>query len=277
MAGQRASRVADPTARLIGEPANRPPTSGAPLRRAWTLPGRRGIPVRWWPWSAPALVTCAIRHAAGTGGRRRHHHGCGDACPVYPGKRYLNWELDDPAGQGCRGSGYAKADRRVTAYYFYLVDEAFGPAFVKVCTYFPYPIKIWLNGHEYAKRATTAAGIAFTELDNGFAAADDPAGLQHICEGLGPGVIRMFCERWWARLPLPLTEADRAAGYWWDIAMRQGRSEGPSPAVRRPSGHGPGRRPVRLLAHRRRVHQPEPSRPGGHPARRAVLDGPDEL
>jgi arsenate reductase len=25
--------------------------------------------------------------------------GCGDACPVYPGKRYLNWELHDPAGQ----------------------------------------------------------------------------------------------------------------------------------------------------------------------------------
>lgn len=26
--------------------------------------------------------------------------GCGDACPVYPGKRYLNWELADPAGKG---------------------------------------------------------------------------------------------------------------------------------------------------------------------------------
>jgi protein-tyrosine-phosphatase len=25
--------------------------------------------------------------------------GCGDACPVFPGKRYLDWELDDPAGQ----------------------------------------------------------------------------------------------------------------------------------------------------------------------------------
>jgi arsenate reductase len=24
--------------------------------------------------------------------------GCGDSCPVYPGKRYLDWELDDPAG-----------------------------------------------------------------------------------------------------------------------------------------------------------------------------------
>ena len=25
--------------------------------------------------------------------------GCGDACPVYPGKKYLDWQLDDPAGQ----------------------------------------------------------------------------------------------------------------------------------------------------------------------------------
>jgi protein-tyrosine-phosphatase len=25
--------------------------------------------------------------------------GCGDTCPVYPGKRYVDWELDDPAGQ----------------------------------------------------------------------------------------------------------------------------------------------------------------------------------
>jgi arsenate reductase (thioredoxin) len=26
--------------------------------------------------------------------------GCGDTCPVFPGKRYLDWELQDPAGQG---------------------------------------------------------------------------------------------------------------------------------------------------------------------------------
>jgi protein-tyrosine-phosphatase len=25
--------------------------------------------------------------------------GCGDACPIYPGKRYEDWELQDPAGQ----------------------------------------------------------------------------------------------------------------------------------------------------------------------------------
>lgn len=127
----------------------------------------------------------------------------------------------DEGGGGVPRFSYAKADRRVTAYYFYVVDEVFGPAFVKVCAYFPYPIKIWLNGHEYAKRRAAAAGIAFTELDNGFATTDDPVGLQGICDTLTPGVIRVFCERWWACLPLPLTEADRAAGYWWDISMRQ--------------------------------------------------------
>jgi arsenate reductase len=26
--------------------------------------------------------------------------GCGDACPIFPGKRYLDWSLEDPAGQG---------------------------------------------------------------------------------------------------------------------------------------------------------------------------------
>jgi len=26
--------------------------------------------------------------------------GCGDVCPLYPGKRYLDWNLDDPAGKG---------------------------------------------------------------------------------------------------------------------------------------------------------------------------------
>jgi arsenate reductase len=26
--------------------------------------------------------------------------GCGDACPVFPGKRYLDWQLEDPAGKG---------------------------------------------------------------------------------------------------------------------------------------------------------------------------------
>ena len=100
-------------------------------------------------------------------------------------------------------------------------DIDFGPAFIKICTYFPYPIKVWLNGHEYAKRQATKAGIGFTELSNGFATCADPAALQAICDRLGPGAITVFFERWMSRLPLPLTEHDRGAGYWWELSMRQ--------------------------------------------------------
>src|SRR6478609_4084581 len=116
---------------------------------------------------------------------------------------------------------FTKADRRVTCYYFYLWDDDFGPAFVKVCAYFPYPMKIWVNGHEWAKRQAVKAGVEFTELSNGFAICTDPAALQAICDRLGPGAIRVFAERWWSMLPLPLTEHDRAAGYWWELSMRQ--------------------------------------------------------
>jgi hypothetical protein len=116
---------------------------------------------------------------------------------------------------------FAKTDRRVTCYYFYLWDAEFGPAFIKVCAYFPYPIKIWVNGHEWAKRQAGKAGIGFRELSNGFAEATDPASLQMICDRLGPATIDAFVERWLAVLPLPLTDADRAAGYWWDLSMRQ--------------------------------------------------------
>src|SRR6516164_1764212 len=116
---------------------------------------------------------------------------------------------------------FAKADRRVTCYYFYLWDEDFGPAFIKVCAYFPYPAKIWVNGHEWAKRQAARAGIGFTGLSNGFAACDDPAALQQICDRLRPGTIEVFAQRWLHRLPLPFGRTDQQAGYWWEISMRQ--------------------------------------------------------
>jgi hypothetical protein len=116
---------------------------------------------------------------------------------------------------------FTKADRRVTCYYFYLWDQDFGPAFIKVCAYFPYPAKIWVNGHEWAKRQAIKAGIAFTELSDGFAACDDPAALQRICDRLQPGTIEVFAQRWLHRLPVPFTRADQRAGYWREISMRQ--------------------------------------------------------
>jgi hypothetical protein len=116
---------------------------------------------------------------------------------------------------------FDKKDRRVTVFYFYLWDAGFGPAFIKVCTYCPWPVKVWVNGHEWAKQQCRKAGIGFTELSNGFASADDPAVLQRVCDALQPGTIEVFFQRWMSRLPLPLGAADQKAGYWWECSMAQ--------------------------------------------------------
>ena len=74
----------------------------------------------------------------------------------------------------CPQFSFDKKDRRVTVYYFYLWDASFGPAFIKVCTYCPWPMKIWVNGHERAKQQARKVGLQFTELSNGFASCEDP-------------------------------------------------------------------------------------------------------
>jgi hypothetical protein len=116
---------------------------------------------------------------------------------------------------------FDKKDRRVTVYYFYLWDASFGPAFIKICTYCPWPMKIWVNGHEWAKQQARKIGFSFTELSNGFASAEDPAMLQRICDVLQAGTISVFFQRWLSRLPLPLDDADRQAGYWRELSMAQ--------------------------------------------------------
>jgi len=121
----------------------------------------------------------------------------------------------------CPQFSFTKEQRRVSVFYVYIFDEQMGPGFIKICTYFPYPVKAWVNGHEWAKRQAMAAGIGFTALSNGFASCDDPAGLQQICDRFGPGTVQVWFERWMARIPLPLGDADRDAGYWWELSMRQ--------------------------------------------------------
>ena len=53
---------------------------------------------------------------------------------------------------------FDKADRRVTVFYFYVLDADFGPGFIKLCSWFPYPAKVWLNGHVRHEASRTPSG-----------------------------------------------------------------------------------------------------------------------
>src|ERR1700738_1262699 len=77
----------------------------------------------------------------------------------------------------------------VNHYYFYCVDEDFGPLFVKFCSYFPYNAKLCINGHEYLKRQLAKRGVEFEALDNGIKSCADPKLMQQLCDGLSADKI----------------------------------------------------------------------------------------
>jgi hypothetical protein len=109
----------------------------------------------------------------------------------------------------------------VNHFYVYAVDADFGPFFLKFCTYFPYTAKLCINGHEWAKRQATKAGIAHTALDNGFATCADPVAVQTICDQLGPAQVQALLDKWLQILPGAFTNADRAAGYRYELSVWQ--------------------------------------------------------
>ncbi len=82
------------------------PVSGAHLNPAvsaadWVLGRRTGTGITTTDlggYAAAQIPDAGPRHRVRQ--RRDHHDGCGDACPVFPGRRYEDWQLDDQAGQG---------------------------------------------------------------------------------------------------------------------------------------------------------------------------------
>jgi hypothetical protein len=122
------------------------------------------------------------------------------------------------------GESYAwlvRSTAFINFFYFYCVDADFGPFFIKFSTYFPFTAKLCINGNEWAKRQAAKAGIGFEPLDNGFAAVDDVAALQAICDSLGAAQIEALARKWLAILPNPFTPDDEAAGYAYDLSILQ--------------------------------------------------------
>ncbi len=124
-------------------------------------------------------------------------------------------------GQGGTIPWISYSTAMVNVYYFYCLDADFGPFFLKFGSYFPYPAKLCLHGHEYLKCQLAQRGIAFEALDNGLLSCADPQAAQRIAAGLSAAKIDAFFRQWLARLPHPFSAADRRAGYRYDLSVWQ--------------------------------------------------------
>jgi hypothetical protein len=106
-------------------------------------------------------------------------------------------------------------------YYFYCVDEDFGPFFLKFCSYFPYNAKLCINGHEYLKRQLAKRKVTFEALDHGIKSCADPELMQRLSDGLSAERIDRLLRKWLKRLPHPFPPRDRAAGYRYQLSILQ--------------------------------------------------------
>ena len=109
----------------------------------------------------------------------------------------------------------------INHFYFYCVDRDVGPFFLKFGTYFPYTAKLCINGHEYLKRQLAQEGIGFEALDNGILRCDDPHRAQQIADALSAETIEALAQKWLRLLPHPFSDADRAAGYCYQLSILQ--------------------------------------------------------
>jgi hypothetical protein len=109
----------------------------------------------------------------------------------------------------------------VNHYYVYILDRDFGPIFIKFCSYFPYPAKLCLNGHEWLKRQLTQREIPFEPLDNGIRSTTAARRVQQIADTLTADKIDAVFRKWLRRLPHPFTAAHRQAGYRYHLSILQ--------------------------------------------------------
>ncbi len=98
------------------------------------------------------------------------------------------------------------ARKRFLHYYCYVVDPVLGPMSLRVGSFLPFTLAVFLNGHSFLAQELTRLGVRFRKDDNAFVAVDDVAALEAAAERLTPQVIEQRCAYWsgsWRRASRP--------------------------------------------------------------------------
>jgi hypothetical protein len=100
--------------------------------------------------------------------------------------------------------------RWVNQFNFYLNDSSFGRMFVRVCPYFPFAARIYINQHFWLANRMRHEGIRFRQCANAFVRCSDPKRLQQLADSLLPyDLIR--CGQKWITCLIPFFTAKERA------------------------------------------------------------------
>ena len=97
-------------------------------------------------------------------------------------------------GRGRPRFEYAYRPQRVL--YFYLNDRQFGRMFIRIQTWFPWRIQVYVNGHDWLARQLDKRRISFRRQDNAFLAIEDPQAARRIADSFADLPWTSLLNRW---------------------------------------------------------------------------------
>jgi hypothetical protein len=115
------------------------------------------------------------------------------------------------------------AKRKCLHYYFYYIDREFGLMHVRLESWLPFSIQVYVNGREYLARRLEKAGIGFQKHDNCFTQIDDVPRAQEMLDALVTRKWERFLNTL-ARRVNPLLDAQSGLelhGYYWTIRQSE--------------------------------------------------------
>jgi len=117
--------------------------------------------------------------------------------------------------------------RKCRHYYLYLIDPEFGWMHVRLQTWAPYEIQVYVNGREWLARQMDRAGIGYRRSDNKITWVDDVEAVTALCKTFAHTDWPPFLDRQAALVnPLfPAITAARFPGYWWVIDQSEYASD----------------------------------------------------
>jgi len=113
-------------------------------------------------------------------------------------------------GKSATAQGHLEYRRRwVDQYNFYIHDRAWGRMFVRVCPYFPFSARVYLNQHYWLAERLRAPDLRFQPCANAFLRCSDPEQLQALADSLQPQDILRCAQKWLACLVPFFTARER--------------------------------------------------------------------
>jgi hypothetical protein len=120
-----------------------------------------------------------------------------------------------------------RSRRKCLHLYFYYVDRVFGWMFVRLQTWLPFTMEVYVNGRSYLAQQMDQAGMAYQQADNGFLAIDDLPRAQALLDSLGERPWEPFLDRLAQALNPLLADAREldVGGYYWTLRQSEYASD----------------------------------------------------